>query len=308
MLLSCIEKRKQLLIFRFLYIVSFFVFLAGFSACSNVFTPAVRSVTPVSKSETASTTLAKNLAVAGFLTVGSYTAYPPQENVDSMGNNTPVGFDIDLITAIASHMNLKVKIVSTDFQSVINNLVDKNFDVAISAIIITPELQQRVSFIPYFMGGESLLVAKGNPLKITDLQNLCGFKVAVGTATLEQKDLEMASSSCTQKKKPPIQVVVLQGQDAVVQLLLNKHVVAAYLDSPLTDYAIKLYPNHFEVGGSAMDTSLEGIAVRKDDAVMFKAVQAAFSVVKSSGTYCSLIQKWGLTSGILVQNDQRICP
>ena len=45
-----------------------------------------------------------------------------------------------------------------------------------------------------------------------------------------------------------------------------------------------------------------------DDAVMFKAVQTAFSVVKSSGTYCSLIQKWGLTSGVLVKNNQRICP
>jgi polar amino acid transport system substrate-binding protein len=222
-------------------------------------------------------------------------------------NSAPVGFDIDLITAIASRMNLKIKIVSIDFQSVINNLLSRNFDVAISAIIITPDLQQRVNFVPYFMGGESLLVAKGNPLKITGLQNLCGLKVAVPAATLEQKDLEMASSNCTQAKKRAIQIVVSQDQQSMLQLLLDKRIVATYQDSPLTDYAIKQYPDHFEVGGAPMDVNLEGIAIRKDNTVMFNAVQAAFTTLKANGTYCSLIKKWGLTSGVLVENNHRIC-
>ncbi|MBV9259585.1 MAG: ABC transporter substrate-binding protein [Ktedonobacteraceae bacterium] len=252
------------------------------------------------------TALPEDLVVTGSLTVGSYTAYPPQESINQT-NNIPVGFDIDLITAIAQHMSLKIKIVSTDFQHLISKLLTRNFDVAVSAIIITPELQQRVSFIPYFIGGESLLVMKGNPLRINGLQELCGLKVAVLASTLEQKDLEMATSSCEQEKKPAIQIIVLQDQTAVIQLLLNKRVAAAYQDSPVTDYFIKQYPDHFQVAGPVVNANLEGIAIRKDDTVMFKAVQAAFTTVKTDGTYCSLIKKWGLTSGVLIENNRRIC-
>jgi len=297
------EKRKHLLIFRFLCVGSLLAVLAGLSSCSSSFPSDVSRTIPVSKT---ATTLSKNLVIAGFLTVGSYAAYPPQENVDQ-ANNTIVGFDIDLITAIASHMNLKLKIVNTDFKNIINSLLAKNFDVAISAIIITPDLQQRVSFVPYFIGGESLLVTKGNPLRITGLQHLCGLKVAVNASTLEQKDLGMVSSNCVQEKKPPIQITVLQDQTAVVQLLLNKRVVAAYQDSPVTDYFINQYPGRFEVGGPVINANLEGIAIRKDDTDMFKAVQAAFTALKTNGTYCSLIKKWGLTSGVLMQNNRRIC-
>ena len=204
-------------------------------------------------------------------------------------------------------MNLKIKIVSTDFQNVINSLLAKNFDVAISAIIITPDLQQRVNFVPYFIGGESLLVAKGNALKIDSLQDLCGRKVAVRASTLEQKDLAIASTNCEQQKKPAIQIIVLQSQMAVIQLLMDKHVAATYQDAPVTDYFMKQNPGRFEVGGSVINMNLEGIAIRKDDTAMLKAVQAAFTVMKSNGTYCALIEKWGLTSGVLTQNNHRIC-
>jgi len=288
---------------KFLFIGSVLVFLAGFASCGNIFSPGVSRSTPMPKS---ASVLAENVVTAGFLTVGSYVAYPPQESIDP-ATNSAVGFDIDLITAIARHMNLKVKVVNIDFQNVISNLLAKNVDVAISAIIITPELQRRVNFVPYFIGGESLLVAKSKPLRITDLQQLCGLKVGVSASTLEQKDLVMASSSCVQEKKPAIQVIVLQNQMAAMQMLLNKRVVATYQDSPITDYFINQYPGHFEVGGPIINANLEGIAIRKDNTVMFKMVQAAFTAVKTSGTYCSLIKKWGLTSGELAQNNHSIC-
>lgn len=298
-----LEKRKQWFIYRLLYIGSLIIFLTGCVSCSNTFSPTVTHATPTTKP---TVILPGNLVAAGFLTVGSYTNYPPQESIDQV-SNTPIGFDIDLITAIAHQMNLKINIVSTDFQNVINNLLAKNFDVAISAIIITPDLQQRVNFVPYFIGGESLLVAKGNALKIDSLEDLCGRKVAVRASTLEQKDLELASDNCAQQKKPSIQVIVLQSQMAVIQLLMNKQVVATYQDAPVTDYSIMQNPGRFEVGGPPINMNLEGIAIRKDDAATFKAVQAAFTLVKNNGTYCALIKKWGLTSGVLTQNNHRIC-
>jgi polar amino acid transport system substrate-binding protein len=272
--------------------------LLCFSACNSAPPPVNKN--PVQP------TVSNNLVSAGFLTVGSYTAYPPQESIDA-STGKPVGFDIDLMSAIASHMNLKVKILSTDYQNIVNELLAHNFDVVISAISITPELQQKVAFVPYFNGGESLLVAKGNPAAIKQLMDLCGQKVAVQSATLEQKDMVMQSSTCQQAKKHPIQLVVVQDQQTMLQLLMTKKVVATYQDSPLTDYFIKQHPDHFEMAGSMVNANLEGIAIRKMDLKMLNAVQSAFNALKKNGTYCSLINKWGLTSGVLTQNNQPIC-
>lgn len=272
--------------------------LLGFSACSN--TPS-----QVNK-KLVQPTVSNDLVSPGFLTVGSYTTYPPQENIDPHTGNA-VGFDIDLISAVASRMHLKVKIISADYQDIIDDLLARNFDIVISAISITPELQEKVAFVPYFNGGESLLVAKGNPRNIKKLMDLCGQKVAVQDQTLEQKDLVMQSSACQQAKKPSLQLVTVQDQGTMLQLLTAKKVVATYQDSPLTDYFIKQYPDRFEMGGAVENANLEGIAIRKNDTKMFNAVQAAFNTLTTNGTYCSLINKWGLTSGVLLQDNRRIC-
>lgn len=232
MLLLQPEARKWLRVY-YLLCIGGLVALVCFSACNS-------ASIPVNKQPT-QPTVSNDLVSPGFLTVGSYTAYPPQESIDQR-TGTAFGFDIDLISAMASHMKLKIKIVSTDYQSIIGSLLSRNFDIVISAISITSDLQRRVDFVPYFNGGESLLVEKGNPKGIKNLMDLCGQKVAVQDATLEQKDLVMMSSTCEQAKKPSLRLVVVQDQATVIQLLMAKSVVASYQDSPVTDYYIKKIP------------------------------------------------------------------
>ena len=119
-----------------------------------------------------------DLKVPGVLTVGSDTTYPPQEYIDTTANKA-VGFDVDLITAVAKNMGLQVNVVTTKFDTIIDDLVNKRFDVVISAVSITPERQKKVDFVPYFNAGESLLVQAGNPKNIKGLSDLCGQSVGV---------------------------------------------------------------------------------------------------------------------------------
>jgi polar amino acid transport system substrate-binding protein len=262
------------------------------SACSTAVWPIVH-VTPTA--ESVGITPPNDLLTPGVLTVGSYTNYPPQESIDGAGKGA-VGFDIDLINAMAQRMKLKTKIVTVDFHSIIDNLVDRQFDVVISAVSITHELQQRVDFVPYFSGGESLMVEHGNPENIRTLDDLCGQKVGVQLNTLEQNDLSIASSSCQKSGKAAIDVLVAADQQDLLQLLLTRQVIATYQDSPVTDYFIKLHPNRFEIAGYVTNANLEGIAVRKGDSSMLHAMQAAFNAVEVDGTYHKLIMKWGLVN------------
>ena len=245
-----------------------------------------------------------DLKTPGVLTVGSDTTYPPQEYIDT-ATNKAAGFDVDLITAVAKNMGLQVNVVTTKFDTIIDDLSNKRFDVVISAVSITPERQKKAAFVPYFNAGESLLVAAGNPKNIKSLTDLCGQNVGVQTGTIEQTDLQTASSACKKAGKPEIKMVALQDQTAVIQLLANQRVVATFQDSPVTDYYNKQHPGKFDVGGSVVNAGLVGIAVRKNDTAMFNAVKNAFNKAKSDGTYSQLVQKWGLTNEAISMVDRR---
>ncbi len=274
-----------------------------FSACgSTSSTGGGSSPTATVKPSIAAPT---DLITPGTLTVGSDTTYPPQEFLDTTTNKY-TGFDIDLITEMAARMGLKANIVKTDFTTIIDNLDNKRFDVVISAVTISDERKKKADFIPYFNAGESLLVAKGNPMNLKSVADLCGLNVGVQKATVEQDDLTAGSKDCVNKGKKAINLTILASQTDVVQLLVNKRVVATYQDSPVTDYFNKLNPGQFEVGGSVVNAAQEGIAVRKGDTAMLTPLQSAFNAVKADGTYTKVVQKWGVTSGALAMIDRRI--
>jgi len=258
-----------------------------------------------SNPSTSTITHPTDLITPGILTVGSDTTYPPQEYIDPTTNKAD-GFDVDLITAIAQHMGLQAHIVTTKFDTIIDDLVAKRFDVVISAVSITPERQKKVDFVPYLNAGESLLVQKGNPKNIKSTDDLCGLAVGVQDGTIEQGVLQSSSDNCLEQDKPAINMIVLQDQTAVLQLLANHRVVATFQDSPVTDYYIKQYPSQFDVAGSVFDAGPEGIVVRKNDPSMFNAIQTAYNQVKSAGSYHQLILKWGLTNEELAAVDRRL--
>jgi polar amino acid transport system substrate-binding protein len=251
--------------------------------------------TPTPYPPTASLTAPKDLIAAGTLTVGSDTTYPPQEFIDTATGN-PIGFDVDLITAMAQKLGLKAKVVTANFNTILDDLSAKRYDVVISAITINSDRTVKADFVPYFLAGESLIVPMGNPNKIGCVHNLCGFKVGVQSGTVELDDLNAGSKDCTKAGKPAIQLTVLKDQTAVIQLLVNHRVDATYQDSPVSDYYIKQNPGQFTIGGTVVNAAAEGIAVRKGDASMLGAMQAALTALRSGGTYDSLFTKWQLNA------------
>ena len=240
----------------------------------------------------------EDLLMAGTLTVGSDTTYPPQELIDPK-TQQPTGFDIDLISAMATLMGLKVTIVPTSFTTIIDSLENRRFDVVISAITMQSERKKKADFVHYFNAGSSLLVPQGNPLHLKGESDLCGLKVGVQKATIQYDALTAASQTCTKQGKQAISMITLEKQSDVVALLTEKRAAATYQDSPVTDYYIQQNPGQFTIGGSIIDAAPEGIAVRKGDTQMLIAMQTAFDVLQINGIYHKLIVKWGVTSGEL---------
>jgi len=206
----------------------------------------------------------------------------------------PTGFDIDLITAIAHRLGLKVNILNTKIEILVSDLENKRYDVAISALPITPDLQAKANTIPYYTAGESLLVQAGNPRHIHALADVCGLAVGVQDSSRAQVDLQNASDLCQQQGKPAISFTVLKNQLQLVQLLAEQRVAATFQDSATSDYVMHLYPGQFALGSPVLNASTVGIAVSKDNAALTTAIQATLNTLKGDGTYGQLIAKWGL--------------
>ena len=153
------KTRERRASFGILLVGSLVILSLLFAACGSSTTTVTSPPANPAKSAVAAP---NDLITPGVLTVGSDTTYPPQEYID-IATHKATGFDVDLITAIAQRMGLQAKIVTTKFDTIIDDLVAKRFDVVISAVTFTSERQKKVDFLPYFNAGESLLVQSGNP-------------------------------------------------------------------------------------------------------------------------------------------------
>ena len=88
---------------------------------------------------------------AGTLQAGSDTAFAPMEYPDGKGGYA--GFDIDLCTAIAKKLGLTLQTVPTPYSDLVSSVLADRFDMIMSALHITPDLQQRIAFSDAYLPG-----------------------------------------------------------------------------------------------------------------------------------------------------------
>jgi ABC-type amino acid transport substrate-binding protein len=108
-------------------------------------------------------------------------AYAPFEWVDEKTGEI-VGFDADLIKAIAAEMGFAVELRHFEWDGIIASLLSGNADLIISAMTITEERQKSVTFSsPYFEATQYIAVKEGSSIK--SLEDLRGKKIGVQNGT-----------------------------------------------------------------------------------------------------------------------------
>ncbi len=112
-----------------------------------------------------------NVKSAGKIVYCTDATYPPEE---SFQGSKIVGSDIDIATGVAKLMGLKAEFKNTGFDGIIAALLSKNCDAIISGMNDTPERRKQVDFVDYLKVGQSIMVKKGNPDKISSLESLSG--------------------------------------------------------------------------------------------------------------------------------------
>lgn len=87
--------------------------------------------------------------------VGTDAAYAPFESQNEKGEI--VGFDIDVVSAVAQKAGIQVKFVNTPWEGMFNTVAQGDRDLLVSAITITDERKQTMDFsAPYFDAHDGL--------------------------------------------------------------------------------------------------------------------------------------------------------
>lgn len=235
----------------------------------------------------------------GVLTVGTSTTYPPQSYV-SAPSQKPVGFDIDLITQLATEMNLKVEFIQMNHTDLISNLSSKQLDVVIGGYQLTDGIKAQFQAVPYLAPRDLFMIQKNNPkgVQFKKLSDLCALNIIVG-ALQDSAEYLMLKSLCVPSS--PLVAQPFPDGNALFNALAQGKVAGVYADDPTVGYytSQQQFKGKFMMVGAAMPGTKEAILIRQDDGAMFNPIANAFRLFQRDGKYSTLLAHWTLQKDTL---------
>ncbi len=252
--------------------------------CGPAAPPATEAPAPAEEVEPTEEAVPEEEAPAevGSLKVGINAEYPPFESVDDAGNI--VGFDADLMAAIAEAAGFEYECVNTRWDGIFVALASGEFDAVMSAATITEERAETVDFSdPYFNAGQSITVRADNT-DIMGPDDLAGKKAGVQLGT---------TGDIWLTEETQAEVVRYDENTLAFQALAAGDVDAAVADSPTAAEIVRANPEMMlKVLPEAYTDELYGIAVRKERPEVLAAINEGLAAVQASGKYDEIYDKW----------------
>ncbi|AGB42111.1 periplasmic component of amino acid ABC-type transporter/signal transduction system [Halobacteroides halobius DSM 5150] len=217
----------------------------------------------------------------GKLVVGMDAAYRPFEYHNQ--NDKIVGFDVDMLQAVADQLGVKLVIKDTAWDGIIPGLKAKKYDVIASAMTITEQREKAVDFSnPYFNAGQVVAVLDSNNT-IKSVDDLTGKVVGVQLGTTGDLKVSKMEGIKKIKRYGKIPQAFIELQNGRLDAVVN--------DLPVTAAYIMKKPN-VKIVGEPFTSEQYGIAIREADDKLTKKVNAAIKKIKENGTYDKIYNKW----------------
>ncbi len=260
-------------------------------------TPEVAKV-DVAKVEAIAAKLYADIKSSGKLVVGVNIPYAPNEFKDPNSGKI-VGFDVDLMNAVAAVLGLTADYKESDFEKIIPAVETGTYNLGMSSFTDNKEREQTADFVTYFNAGSQWAAQIGKPVNPDDA---CGKKVAVQRTTVQDTDeIPDRSAKCVAAGKPEITKVAYDEQSAAATALVNGQVDAMSADSPVTAYAIKQNKDKIEAAGAIFDSAPYGWPVKKGSA-LGPVLQEALQSLIDSGQCKKIAENWGVQEGVITKS------
>ncbi|HET6201920.1 MAG TPA: ABC transporter substrate-binding protein/permease [Planctomycetota bacterium] len=198
-----------------------------------------------------------------------------------------IGFEVEIAEALAAAMGVRAERVQNAWAELIPGLERGDYEVAISGIEIVGYRLERADFSrPYYAGGETLMVRKGET-RIASLADLRGKSVGTlrdSSAHRMLQSLEGVDVRPYDDQIHPYDDLEIERTDAV----LLDEMIALYYGLPRQG---------LKVVGEPIGEVRYGIAVRKGNPALLSAVDAALDQLVREGRLRPILERWNLWNG-----------
>jgi polar amino acid transport system substrate-binding protein len=217
------------------------------------------------------------------LVVGSSATYPP------FAYETPaqeiVGFDVDVIRAIAAKRGLTLRVVNTPFTGIFAALNNGDIDLIVSGVTINERRRQSYDFtMPYFEARQLIAVHRDSPVR--SLQDLSGKKVGVVTGSTGDD----IASRAFGKTSPNIRR--FDTTPLIIAELAAHGVDAAIGDNGVIAYRVQERQDLKTVSDPSFPQEYFGIVVKQGNAALRDTLNAGLLAIIADGTYARIYRQW----------------
>jgi len=236
-----------------------------------------------------------DLVTKGTLTNCIDVEYPPMEYFSNGSSGKIIGFDADASAAVAKELGLKIKQLNTAFDGLIPALKANRCDMVWTALYLSKKRLAVADGVAYLETGPGLVVAKGNPKKITDLSfDLCGKRFAVQGASANEGILIEQNKICVNTGKAAIAISSYPKVAETVAALLNGKVDGIVETDVACGDIVNKNAKKLQVASGYFPGDIQFAAYMNKGAALTPAVQKAVEKLISNGTLGKIAKKYNL--------------
>jgi len=256
--------------------------------------------------------LPSSIAAANNLRVASDIPYAPWEYYVSATSKQVTGFDYDLSQAIGKKIGIPASFNETPFDSIILAIKGGRRDMIMSDMYDNAQREkQGVSFVDYAYDGTSILVVKGNPKGVTNLDSLAGQTVCCESGTTQQALLQTLNTQLQGAGKKAMTILALPNQPAAFLAVTSGRAVGDLTDHSTAEYNAKTVNNgnSLEVvadpaAPQGYDPQLVGVGIVATNTALVSTVQKALQDLITDGNYQKIVDAYGLIKVTSAQINQ----
>lgn len=232
------------------------------------------------------------------LLVATNAEFEPFESLDKDGN--PVGFDIDLMNAIAEKIGYEVKYENMEFDGVVAAVASGTTDVAISGLTINAKRSKSVNFSnPYYSGAAQILIVGKDDTyytgtdKATLDEQLKGQKIGVCSGYTGEFYAK-GDEEWGFKKIENAKVNIYENISLAIADLKAGNINAIIMDDSVAKEAAAANADVAKVIDIALTVEEYGIAIAKGNDELKEKIDKALEELVKDGTVDKLLEKYDL--------------
>lgn len=228
----------------------------------------------------------------GVLKICTSGEFPPMEYYENPGDKDLVGFEIDVMDAIAKRWGAKAEYVVGDFKGLLPSLDSKRCDLVASGIMITPARLEKYDGIPYF-GSHVVLVTAASDTETKVPADVSGKIMAIEAGTTYEKTVADLNAELQAAGKAPIEAQTYPSASGVIEQILVGRATATITQDTTAAYRMLQVPGRLAIPYTYEESENYGIYLRKSDGDR-QMLKDAIEALQASGEMKAFLKKWNL--------------